>query len=46
MADQFAFESVLMSSEDKTDKGIRGAFLWGYGGGWGCLIANEELDVL
>ena len=46
MTDQFSFESVLLSSVDKTDKGIRCSFLWGYGGGWGCLIANEELDVL
>ena len=45
MTYQFAFDSVLLSSEEDTDEGGRGTFLGGCGSGWGWLIANEELDV-
>ena len=45
MENRLSFDSVLLSSEEETDKGGRGTFLWGCGGGWGWLIANEELDV-
>ena len=40
MADGFAFDSVLLISEEDTDEGDCGAFLWGGGGGWGWLGAN------
>ena len=46
VADGFTFDSVLLSSEEETDVGGPGAFLWGGGGGWGWLGANVELDVL
>ena len=45
MADGFAFDSVLLSSEEDNDGGGCGAFMWGGGGGWGWLGANVELDV-
>ena len=45
VADVFSFESVLLSSEEDTDKGGRSAFMWGGGGGWGWMGANVELDV-
>ena len=45
MDDGFAFDSVLLSSEEETDEGGRGTFLWGGSGVWGWLSANVELDV-
>ena len=45
MADGFAFDYVLLSSEEENDEGGRGAFMWGGGDGWGWLVAKVELDV-
>ena len=41
VADQFAFDSVLMVIEEETDEVDHGAFLGGRVCGWGCLVANE-----
>ena len=44
VADQFAFDSVLLIGKKDNDKDDRGTFLGGSSCDWGCLVANKELD--